>query len=117
MLRDRFPESPPASGERSAQNQVRNPASPLVFFVQPGKTASAPRVQPHWTVGFRRTNFLTNISAAILRRRSIRCRSGTTRVRVFCPKGTSRDQRTRSCFFGRGEAGHRRPETERPKRI
>jgi len=65
MLHNRFPESPPTSGERSAQNQVQNPASPLVFSVQPGKTASAPRVQPHWAAGFRRTNFLTGISAGL----------------------------------------------------
>jgi hypothetical protein len=34
MLRNRFRESPFPSGEMSAQN----PASPLVFSVQPGKT-------------------------------------------------------------------------------
>src|SRR5271170_1868134 len=38
-------------------------ASTLVFSVQPRKTASAPRVQPHWAAGFRRTNFFTGISA------------------------------------------------------
>jgi hypothetical protein len=49
MLRNRLPESPPASGERShkIRSKIRHP---LVFSVQPGKTASA-RVQTHWAAG------------------------------------------------------------------